>query len=92
MCMQITVHLRPDIARHLAERSPPTGESKELRQTLSRFGLTLMPLHPGTDDPELKTQYWIQVPDETTADQVIEQLLALKATQAAYLKPPDAMP
>jgi hypothetical protein len=90
--MQITVHLRPDIARNLAERSPPTSETKELRQILSGFGLTLTPLHPGTDDPELQTQFWIQVDDQATADQVIEQLLSLKATQAAYLKPPDAMP
>jgi hypothetical protein len=91
-CMQITVHLRPDIARNLAERSPPANETKELTQILSQFDLTLAPLHPGTDDPELTTQYWLQVPDQATADQVIEQLLSLKATQAAYLKPPDAMP
>ena len=90
--MQITVHLRSDVARELAERSPPTVATKELQQALSQFGLTLQPLHPGTDDPELKTQFWVDVPDQATADQVIQPLLQLKATEGAYCKPPDALP
>ena len=90
--MQITVHLRSDVARSLADRSPPATDINDLLQVLSRFGLTLRPLHPGTDEPELKAQYWLDAPDQATADQVIQQLLQLKATEAAYSKPPDAMP
>lgn len=90
--MQITVQLRADIARALAERSPPTADTNELREVLSRFGLTLQPLHPGTDDPELQSQYWLDVSEQATAEQVINQLLQLKATEAAYLKPRDEMP
>lgn len=90
--MQITVQLRSDIARDLAEHRLLARETQALTQTLSQFGLTLMPLHPGTDDPELKTQFWLQVDDQATANQVIEQLLSLRATQAAYLKPPEALP
>ena len=90
--MQITVHLRSDVARELAERSPPTAATKELQQTISRFGLTLQPLHPGTDDPDLRAQFWLEVAEQVTANQVIQALLQLKATEGAYCKPPDALP
>lgn len=90
--MQITVHLHSDIARELAERSPPTTTTAELRQVLTQYHLTLQPLHPGTDDPDLRAQFAIEVPDQATAEQVLPQLLQLKATEAAYLKPRDEMP
>ncbi|MBS1809723.1 MAG: hypothetical protein JST84_16295 [Acidobacteria bacterium] len=90
--MQITVHLRSDAARGLAERSPPSTEINELRQILSRLGITLRPLHPESTDPELRTQFWIDAPDQATADQIIQQLQPLRAVQAAYSKPPDEMP
>ncbi len=90
--MQITVHLRSDVARELAERSPPTAATNELQQTISRLGLILQPLHPGANDPELKTQFWVEVPDQATADQVLQELLQLKATEGAYFKPLDALP
>ena len=90
--MQITLQLRSDIAQGLADRSPPAHDTSELLQTLSRFGVSLQPLHPNTNDPELLTQFWITVPDQATADEVLQQLHSLKAVQAAYRKPPDEMP
>lgn len=90
--MQITVHLHSDVARELAERSPPSAATQALQQTIARLDLTLQPLHPGTNDPELKTQFWIEVPTQAMAEQVIQQLLQLKATEGAYFKPLDALP
>lgn len=90
--MQITVHLHADVARRIAERNSPTAETTELMQILSQFGVKLEPLHPDTDDPELVTHFWISVPDQVTAERLTQQLSHLKAIQAAYVKPPDAMP
>lgn len=90
--MQITVQLRADVARLLATRRPLTAEAAELTQILSQFGVTLEPLHPDTDDPELQTHFWINVSEQALAERILQRLHQLKVIQAAYLKPPDAMP
>ncbi len=90
--MQITVQLRADVARLIATRRPLTAEAAELMQILAPFGVTLEPLHLGTDDPELQTHFWVNVPDQAVAERILQRLHQLKVIQAAYLKPPDAMP
>lgn len=92
LSMQITVQLRADVARLIAARQPLTAEAAALTQTLSPFGATLEPLHPHTDDAELQTQFWINVPDQVAAERIVQRLNQLNAVQAAYLKPPDELP
>ena len=49
-------------------------------------------LHAGTTDPVLGSYYIVSVPDDALAPQVLDRLRHSPAVNAAYLKPPDAMP
>lgn len=55
-------------------------------------GVSLVPTHPGTDDPVLARFYLVEVADEAEADHVLARLRAAPEVEAAYLKPPDALP
>ena len=90
--MQITVQLQPDVARRLHERQPSTTESEELNHITKRLGVVLEPIHPGTSDPDLTRYFTVEAPDQATAERVIAGLQQSKAVEAAYVKPPDAMP
>jgi hypothetical protein len=90
--MQATVQVRDDVARALHRRAPATQEAGQLLRQLESMDLTLEPIHPHTDDPVLQTFFTVQVPDDGTADEVIARLRELAAIEAAYVKPPDALP
>lgn len=90
--MQITVQLQADVARRLHQRGSPTAESQELNQITDQLGVTLEPIHPGTEDPELTRHFTVEAPDQSTAERVIARLRQSKAVEAAYVKPPDATP
>jgi hypothetical protein len=49
-------------------------------------------LHPGREDPLLAPYFTVEVPDAATAERVIAGLQNCEAVEAAYLKPPEAMP
>lgn len=90
--MQITVQLQVDVARRLQQREPPTAESEELHRLTKQLGVVLEPVHPETADPDLMRYFTVQVPDQAAAERVLARLQQSKAVEAAYLKPPDAMP
>ena len=90
--MQITVQLQADVARRLRERAPPTAESEELNRVTKQLGVVLEPMHPRTADPDLTRYFTVEAPDQATAERVVARLRQSKAVEAAYLKPPDAMP
>ena len=90
--MQITVQLQADVARRLHQRGSPTAGSQELNQITNQLGVTLEPIHPGTEDPELTRYFTVEAPDQSTAERVIARLRQSKAVEAAYVKPPDATP
>ncbi|MFQ5633093.1 MAG: hypothetical protein ACE5I1_30360, partial [bacterium] len=71
---------------------PPTAGSRELLKVIDGLGVTLEPMHPGTDNPQLVRYFYIEIPEPLTAEQVIAQLRQSKAIEAAYQKPPDALP
>jgi hypothetical protein len=90
--MQITVQLQTDVARRLQQRGPPTAESEELNRITKQLGVVLEPIHPGTADPDLMRYFTVEVSDQAAAERVIASLQQSKAVEAAYVKPPDAMP
>jgi hypothetical protein len=90
--MQITVQVRMDVARHLQQRGPPTAEAETLNRVTKQLGIVLEPIHPGTADPDLARYFTVEAPDQATAERVIAGLQQSKAVEAAYVKPPDAMP
>ena len=89
--MYVTVRLVADVARavHHNERTPT---SEELASATRELSVTLVPIHPGIEDGELMRYFAIEVPSQPVADRVIERLRRCAAIDAAYVKPPDALP
>jgi hypothetical protein len=97
--MQISIQLQPDAARELQDlrRAGSPATPGRLRATpvlaaLEKLGLQLEPVHPGTDDPSLALHFTVEVPDQRTADRVIQALRQIKVVDAVYLKPADELP
>jgi hypothetical protein len=55
------------------------------------LGVSLTPMYPGQSHPTLLPFYFIDVPDQATAEKVIARLNQSSAVEAAYLQP-DAEP
>jgi hypothetical protein len=92
MAMQVTIRIRPEVARTLHQRQPATPAAEELFQVVEELGVALAPVHPGAEDPQLAPYFTIEVPDHATAEQVIARLQQCQAVEAAYLKPRDELP
>jgi hypothetical protein len=97
--MRIEVQLEPAVAQDLQRRSSgaagktrvKSATAQLLKQT-SALGVTLLPVHPGQVHPLLAPYYFVDVPDRTTAQQVIAQLNKLDAVEGAYLGPEPELP
>ncbi|HEX2080049.1 MAG TPA: hypothetical protein VHG08_20185 [Longimicrobium sp.] len=90
--MRITLVLRPDVAEELRSPRPAPGAARALLETAGAMGVALRPTHPGATDALLVPFYHAEVPDPTAAGQVLERLRAAEGVEAAYLKPPEALP
>ena len=90
--MQITVHVRPEVALQLPQTQQTTPEVQEVVQAVKDLGISLEAMHPGVRDPRLASTFVVEVPDAVTAERVISQLQNCQAIEAAYLKPPEALP
>lgn len=89
--MYVTVRLAPDVARALHHREQ-TARSEEVASATRELGVTLVPIHPGIEDGELMRYFAIEVPSQPVADGVIQRLRRCAAIDAAYVKPPEALP
>lgn len=90
--MQITVQLDAAATRCLQHQGPPTPDIQELVRITEQFGVVLQPIHPETEDPNLSRHFTVEAPDRTAAERMIAGLRKIRAVEAAYLKPTDAMP
>ena len=90
--MQVTVHLRSDIAKALQSRSRGVAAAQSLIEHLRRVPAELHPLHPDSDDKELATHFYLETGSEEEAHRLVESLLKQSGVTAAYVKPPDAAP
>jgi hypothetical protein len=90
--MQVILRVRPELALALHGRQLSSSESEEILQTATELGVTLSPMHPGTEDPSLASYFTIEVPERATAEEVIARLNHCHGVEAAYLKPPDELP
>jgi hypothetical protein len=88
----ITLKVRTDVARALQQRGRPSAESEELLQTAASLGVRLEPIHPGTEDPILISYFTVAVSDPDSVELVLDRLRQCRAVEAAYVKPPDALP
>ncbi|QZZ20028.1 hypothetical protein J5X98_22480 [Leptothermofonsia sichuanensis E412] len=89
--MQVIVKVSTDVTDNLYQAGS-RNQTEELLEALNDFGLALQPMHPGVTDPELRSYFTVAAPDPVTAQQVIDRLQPMNAVEAAYVKPPDAMP
>lgn len=92
MNMKIIVQVIPEAARELGQEFQHAEASEELLEMVNALGFSMNPLHPDTKDSQLRTYFTIDVPDEPTAELVINRLLQSRAIAAAYVKPADEMP
>ena len=90
--MQLTTRVRSDVASVLHHRRAAAPGSEELLQAAEELGMVLEPVHPNAEDPHLAPYFTVEVPDAATAERVIAGLQNCEAVEAAYLKPPEAMP
>jgi hypothetical protein len=89
--MDITIKLRADAARSLRSGQAST-EASELQQLTTQLGVSLRSVHPRAEDPLLASYFQIEVPDEATANKVIDALRKSSAVEGAYIKPKDELP
>ena len=90
--MEVTVKVQQDVARALHQRGPQTAESQKFINIIGALGVTLEPMHSGTEDPQLMSYFVVKVPDSATAQRVLTQLQQSREIEAAYVKPRDEMP
>lgn len=90
--MQVTVKVSAGTAPSLHQRGSLTAESEELLRIVETLGVTLEPMHPGTQDPDLMSYFIVEVADSEFAQHVIERLQQSPETEAAYIKPADELP
>ncbi len=90
--MFVTLRVVPEVARALHGRCAPTPESASVVEAVAEFGVRLVPIHPGIDDPELMRYFAVEVPAQALAERVVTRLRQIAVVDAAYVKPPDQPP
>lgn len=90
--MQVTVHIRSDIARKLSIDELDTPEATEITDAANELGIVLRPVHPRVNDAALASYFAVTVPDAETGRLVIARLRKCQAIDAAYLKPTATLP
>jgi hypothetical protein len=84
---EVSVQLRPDVARALQGLGPPVAPAQELAQTADSLGISLRPVHPGAEDPLLLRHFTIDVRDSEAAERVAAELRKSSAVEGAFRKP-----
>ncbi len=82
--------LRQPLASDSSRR--PEQDAAELLRLMRELGLTLEPMHPLAEEPELQTYFTVEVPDAQMAEPIAQRLRGCAAVEAAYLKPMDELP
>jgi hypothetical protein len=89
---EVSVQLRPDVARALQGLGPPVAPAEELAQTAHRLGVSLRPVHPGAENPLLLSHFTVEVGDSEAAERVAAELRKSAAVVGAFRKPPAELP
>lgn len=90
--MKVIIQVFPEIARELNKKVQHTTSSEKLLETVDALGYVMKPLHPETEDTQLMTYFFIEVPDVSTAERMMSRLRQSEAVAAAYVKSADKMP
>jgi len=90
--MQVIVKLRTAGAGVPGSAAPHAGVPEALQRVARSVGEVIQPLHPGTGDAALSAYFVIDVRDPKRVDALTSLLLQSPLVDAAYAKPPDALP
>ena len=93
--MRITVLLSDEATTSLlSARDPKSAQepAAAIVKALAQLGHLLSQVHPGVDDPALRTQFFVEVPDSTAAEAVISSLRPIPHVRGAYVKPAEELP
>ena len=94
--MQLTIQLTHGatqaVLRNPDRDAAPDPDVQSLMRLLHEAGLALRPMHPGVTDPELQVYFIVDAPETVDTQVAVERIRACPAVQAAYVKPPDALP
>jgi hypothetical protein len=96
--MRVVVVLQAETAQEM--QSPMRGGSNEdlstgatdLQSLEDELGINLTPMYPGQSHPSLAPFYFIDVPDQSTAESVISRLKQSASVDAAYVQPEAELP
>ena len=88
MPVRIIVKLSENIGPDLQHQQQPSSpELVELQKIQTNLGITLEPVHPGVRDPTLASYFTVEVPDEDTAQRVVDYLKFCKAVDGVISNP-----
>ncbi len=86
--MRVIVKMEPSAARALQHGQTTAPGAASLRQLTDELGLSLEPLHPGVEDPDLGSYFSAEVEEAAVTD-LLDRLRSHQAIEGAYTKPPD---
>jgi len=90
--MRVSIKLDSQAAGELHRGAPATQRTRAVVQTVRKHGAAIQPMHPGTDDPELRSYFFADVDEDAAAEELARALRDHEAVEGAYTKPPDALP
>jgi hypothetical protein len=90
--MKVIVHLHPGARFNSDSHQQTSLQASEVAKRVKDLGLTLEPIHPGVESPRMTNSFAVEVTDAATAEQVVNRLQSCEAVEAAYFKPPEALP
>jgi hypothetical protein len=94
--IEVVIRLRSDVAQ--AARGNATAPASAaaaagaLQQRVRRFGGDLRPQHLASADPGLAGYFVASVASASAAECLAAEIRSLDGVEAAYVKPPPAMP
>lgn len=96
--MRVVVVLKAQTAQEM--QFPTRGAASEsvrvgitdLQSVEQELGVSLTPMYPGQTHPTLLPYYFIDVPDQATADKVVTRLSQSAVVEAAYSQPNAELP
>jgi hypothetical protein len=87
--MYLTIRLRADAHASAGETA---GLPADLAAEAEDLGVEILPMHPGTVDPQLGRYFYVDINDPIRVGHVAERLGRIPSVDGAFIKPPEGPP
>jgi hypothetical protein len=91
MAEEVVIMLSNEAAKAVHENRQGADLSS-IQELIRNAGGSLLPVHPGTEDPELARYFFVKAKDRRHAEQLADALQSVRGVEAAYVKPPGETP